>query len=49
MQTADPQPSLAWLIFSLMTVLSWGVYGVLLHSGQLGMSDPVNGRYKGIA
>ena len=46
MQTSDPQPSLAWLIFSLMTVLSWGVYGVLLHSGQLGMSDPVNGRYK---
>jgi len=46
MQTADPQPGLAWLVFSLMTVLSWGVYGVLLHSGQLGMSDPINGRYK---
>ena len=46
MQTSDPQPGLAWLIFSLMTVISWGVYGVLLHSGQLGMSDPVNGRYK---
>ena len=29
-----------------MTVLFWGVYGVLLHTGQLGMSDPANGRYK---
>ena len=35
-----------WLIFSLMTVLSWGVYGVLLHKGQIAMGDPVNGRYK---
>jgi hypothetical protein len=23
-----------WLIFALMTVLSWGVYGVLLHKGR---------------
>lgn len=29
-----------------MTVASWGVYGIFLHSGQLGMADPVNGRYK---
>jgi drug/metabolite transporter (DMT)-like permease len=35
-----------WLGFALMTVVSWGVYGVFLHSGQLGMADPVNGRYK---
>ena len=46
MQTSDPQPGLAWFVFSLMTVISWGVYGVLLHTGQIGMSDPVNGRYK---
>lgn len=38
--------SLAWLFYSLLTVVSWGVYGVLLHTGQLGMADPVNGRYK---
>ena len=37
---------MTWLIWALMTVLSWGVYGVLLHSGQLAMGDPVNGRYK---
>jgi len=35
-----------WLIFALMTVVSWGVYGIFLHTGQLGMKDPVNGRYK---
>lgn len=39
-------PGLAWLTFALMTVISWGLYGVLLHSGQVGMGDAVNGRYK---
>ena len=34
-----------WLVFALMTVLSWGVYGIFLHSGQMGMQDKVNGRY----
>lgn len=36
----------AWLIFALMTVATWGVYGVLLHAGQTAMGDPENGRYK---
>jgi len=35
-----------WLIFALMTVVTWGVYGVFLHTGQTNMADPVNGRYK---
>src|ERR1700745_1650953 len=35
-----------WLGFALMTVVSWGVYGVFLHTGQVAMQDPVNGRYK---
>jgi drug/metabolite transporter (DMT)-like permease len=35
-----------WLVFALMTVVSWGLYGAFLHVGQLGMADPVNGRYK---
>ena len=35
-----------WLAFALMTVVSWGLYGAFLHPGQLGMGDPVNGRYK---
>lgn len=39
-------PGIAWLLFALLTVVSWGVYGIFLHTGQLGMGDPVNGRYK---
>ncbi len=38
--------SLAWLGFALMTVATWGVYGVLLHTGQMKMEDAANGRYK---
>lgn len=37
---------MTWLAFALLTVASWGVYGVMLHTGQLAMGDPVNGRYK---
>ncbi len=37
---------MAWLIFVVMTVVSWGLYGVLLHTGAVGMADPVHGRYK---
>jgi len=34
------------LVFALMTVVTWGVYGAFLHTGQLGMKDAANGRYK---
>lgn len=44
--TDSSQPTMTWLVFALMTVISWGVYGVFLHSGQVSMADPVNGRYK---
>jgi hypothetical protein len=37
---------MGWLVFALLTVATWGLYGVFLHSGQTGMADPVNGRYK---
>jgi hypothetical protein len=37
---------MTWLIFALGTVLFWGIYGVLLHKGQMGMADPAAGRYK---
>ena len=40
------QAGFAWLAYALMTVFAWGTYGNLLHTGQLGMGDPVNGRYK---
>ena len=36
----------AWLVFSLLTVGCWGLYGAFLHSGQMEMHDPANGRYK---
>src|SRR5688572_15626941 len=39
-------PGLTWLAFACLTVVSWGVYGVFLHTGQVAMQDPVNGRYK---
>lgn len=35
-----------WLFYALLTVVSWGVYGAFLHTGQMSMGDPVNGRYK---
>ena len=39
-------PGMAWLAYALMTVVSWGLYGIFLHTGQVGMADPINGRYK---
>jgi hypothetical protein len=44
--TTSQDAGMTWLIFALMTVVAWGVYGVFLHTGQMGMQDPVNGRYK---
>ena len=35
-----------WLGFALMTAVSWGCYGVFLHTGQMSMGDAANGRYK---
>jgi hypothetical protein len=44
--TQSAGPGLTWLIFALSTVATWGVYGILLHTGQSAMADPVHGRYK---
>jgi len=38
--------SKTWFIFVIMTVASWGLYGVFLHKGQLSMADALHGRYK---
>ena len=35
-----------WLAYSLLTVACWGVYGICLHLGALGMADPAQGRIK---
>ena len=40
------QIMIKWLIFVIMTVASWGLYGVFLHRGQLSMEDAVHGRFK---
>lgn len=37
---------MAWLYFALLTVSCWGLYGILLHKGQVTMGDPESGRYK---
>ena len=44
--THSSQRNMTWLFFALLTVLTWGLYGVFLHSGQLSMGDPAFGRYK---
>lgn len=46
MGTESSGPGNAWLYFSLLTVASWGVYGIFLHKGQVLMNDAANGRYK---
>ena len=46
MPPEDGQTVPLWMIFSLTTVVCWGVYGILLHTGQVAMGDPQNGRYK---
>jgi len=43
---ASSSAGMTWLVYSLMTVVAWGLYGIFLHTGQLGMGDAVNGRYK---
>jgi hypothetical protein len=49
--STESNASLTWLAFAFLTVFSWGVYGIFLHSGQLGMNVPgsppdPNARYK---
>src|ERR1044072_5410262 len=46
MSPESSSPGSAWLMYSLLTVVSWGIYGVFLHTGQMNMQDPINGRYK---
>lgn len=37
---------MAWLAFAMITVVCFGSYGALLHTGQICMKDKDNGRYK---
>jgi len=44
--TTGSQPQMTWLVFALMTVATWGLYGIFLHTGQTSMGDAAMGRYK---
>jgi hypothetical protein len=55
MNPSAPAPAVGntWLLYTLLTVLTWGVYGILLHKGQTLMrvpgdtaADPTMLRYK---
>lgn len=48
-QTPPTSTGMTWIVFALLTVATWGVYGVLLHKGQMQMAPPgtdPNARYK---
>jgi len=38
--------NMTWILFLLITVVSWGLYGIFLHKGSVGMADKELGRYK---
>jgi drug/metabolite transporter (DMT)-like permease len=41
---SSPAPAAqTWLLFTLLTVFSWGVYGILLHKGQT-LMQPAGGK-----
>lgn len=39
--TKERQKSMVWAIFAFGAVLSWGVYGALLHQGQMKLGSPL--------
>ncbi len=45
---AQSSSSAGWLTYALLTVATWGVYGIFLHSGATGMGDPIHGRIKAL-
>jgi drug/metabolite transporter (DMT)-like permease len=53
MNDSSASPGNTWLLYTMLTVLSWGIYGILLHKGQTLMrvpgdaaADPAILRYK---
>ena len=46
MNDSTASPGHTWLACTFLTVVTWGIYGILLHKGQVAMGDPANGRYK---
>src|SRR6185295_15147737 len=33
--------SMLWIVFALAAALSWGVYGAMLHRGQVSLGNPL--------
>ena len=40
MNDSSASPGNTWLIYTMLTILSWGIYGILLHKGQTLMRSP---------
>src|SRR5271157_1184480 len=38
---ADQVNAATWMLYALMTVAAWGVYGIFLHMGQIAMKDQI--------
>jgi len=41
MQTKEKKRSMIWVLFALGAALSWGLYGPILHKGQVGLGNPM--------
>lgn len=39
-QTKEKKTSMLWAIFAIGAALSWGVYGAMLHQGQMALGSP---------
>ena len=46
MPAESTSPGNLWIAFSLLTVATWGLYGVFLHGGKVAMGDPQSGGFK---
>lgn len=45
-QAPQGRKKMTWLAFAMLTVVTWGLYGLCLHTGALEMKDPDHGRIK---
>jgi drug/metabolite transporter (DMT)-like permease len=41
MEIKEKKNSMNWVVFVIGAVLSWGVYGVMLHQGQVQLKNPL--------
>ena len=37
----EKKPSMLWAVFAIIAALSWGVYGAMLHQGQVKLGNPL--------